>query len=266
MKKKLHTYDEWLKGDTSSNESLFLDDDMVKIREKQKELIQQAVERRLDEIDTDFEKQVSVSIMPEKLVKGRIQYYESLFFGNKNDFWTKDASGRVIADQKRLRLREMFEMRVNSEMVPDIIEYPDMKKVLSKYPDLEDAIEVEALFKHYEQIKATSYPGSVNDKKELLTTKQQILMLHYLSKYKFFNLEKLNPDISGQARIIRALLNRDEGNVARYLREVRSSKYGDKYFTQENLEAIKEVFQNGRLDGIVNEIEAKIASVKMKKI
>jgi hypothetical protein len=54
--------------------------------------------------------------------------------------------------------------------------------------------------------------------------------------------------------------------VARYLREVRSSKYGDKYFTQENLEAIKEVFQNGRLDGIVNEIEAKIASVKMKKI
>lgn len=267
MSNQKHKFETWLKGNIKAIKANFSTEDFAKIRLKQEELFQQAVNERFDELQEEFEKNSSASLVPDKFLSEALEYYETLFKGEKNHFVTTDELGRVIIDKERVKIREIFDLRVGAGK-PNIalIEYADINKSLKQHPNFKDVVETEALYKQFVYLKSLESQNPKSNLKDILTTKQQILLIHYLLRHGIIDLEKIHLDKSGEVRFIHALINRDKDNVYKYLREVGTEKWKWKYFTLTNLNKIRELFVDTQQDVIVQEIDDEIETIKKSKI
>jgi len=267
---QLLTYKDWLAGKIEANEIKFLPDEWKLIVRKQKSLFKEAVDNEVEELISNFEERNDSSLDPGLMLHNEIDWLKEILYGNKpirKNKQLRNGYSMPVIDQELTQIRYLFRLLADGSR-PDfgIIEFPDMDKSKKAHPELESVIVTQALHRYYLWLNDLSVQTVKKPDFEILTSKQQILVIYYLAKYKIIDLDKLHPDISGQSRVIHALLNREEGNVAKYLREVRTDKLMHKYFTIENLETIKKVFLVGKQEEIVNEIESELNKLKLKKI
>lgn len=97
--------------------------------------------------------------------------------------------------------------------------------------------------------------------KNKISTKQQLLLIYYLSKLNILNLNKLHQDKTKQARLLSSLIDRNYENVRKGLNEIFTEKHKAKYFTKKNLEYISPILENLDQPSIISEINEEIIKV-----
>jgi len=126
--------------------------------------------------------------------------------------------------------------------------YPQEEQINSFFPDLlgieELEKEVDSLIKDYKKINNLKIgENPENEKKNKLSHKQQILVLFYLG---FFDLPKIK-ELSNQkkAKIISAIINKDEKNTSDYIRYYNGKKTLNKFNckTPANISVVNQILK-----------------------
>ncbi len=87
-------------------------------------------------------------------------------------------------------------------------------------------------------------PNIKNERKSISSIKQQLLIMFFLNKFKFFRLSEVHDSMPKQAEFLQYLLNSSYDNTLKYLKLFGNSSFEDKYFNKKNLELVGKAFDN----------------------
>jgi hypothetical protein len=94
---------------------------------------------------------------------------------------------------------------------------------------------------------------------DVLTHRQQVLILHYLHKYQFFQLNKINPDVTKQATVLSYILNDRKAKITNtstynYFRNVLYGREKVAFYSDKNIKQAIELFKTLEMNKIVEGI------------
>ncbi|HOX77205.1 MAG TPA: hypothetical protein PLW31_04125 [Bacteroidales bacterium] len=262
----MNTYVEWQKGNIPAIRSNYSETDWNRIVEKQNELILTWIKSESAELINLFNDSYSNSINKDKLLKNTILGIEFIFNIEKKSFTIEEIQQmyKPFNDHERHKLEEAYKKRmVGYRIDPSVIKYSSRDRCYEEVPDLKYAILVDALVKLYDHLKRMLKEDegiSIDNQaiKDIITTKQQLLIIFFLDKYEIFNLKSIHEDMTKQSKILYALINRNEENTYKYFREMLSTKSSREYFTKDNLNAILPFFEAAGMSQIINDIKTRL--------
>jgi hypothetical protein len=249
---KKYTYEDWLKGKIEARKKDFSFFEWTKVRAKQKELYDEAVENKFIELKNGFFETYEAS--------SNMANYLDTFIEDINQLFNPSLKigEQLSSDEKELRQHCMY---IGKDVRPDysVIKYPNFS-FLDEYHHY---INAEAYNKLLIFLYSLKKQNPQNEGNEFIkcTTKQQLLIIHYLDKYGILCLKKIHQDGTKQAKLLSSLLNRNEANIYTCLIEIHKEKYKKTYFTRENLQLILPLFKKLGISQIQKDIELEINSL-----
>lgn len=147
----------------------------------------------------------------------------------------------IISEYKKESLKKSDELRLN-------IEFDALKELKH---DLEDML-----------IKKRG--DEVILRKDILTHKQQMLIIYYLQKSEIFKAIKISQDVTKQSRLIHALLNRNNDNTQTYMYELQKTDISKNLMNETNLNKILIYFEQAGLESAIELIKKDIKKLNSK--
>lgn len=239
---------DWLDGRCEAKQENFTESEWTRIKLKKESLYKNEVDKKFMKYSEVFNEKLSKSSAKEKLLNHQLTHLDILFDVDQ-DYFEVDLNfylnGIEIPDDFKNRSLEIARRRAEGDRsFLDEILYPDIKACLKQSDNLKLNIEHDALLLLKNEIELLLYKSKPKrDLKNILTHKQQILSLYYLKQTEVFSFNKIHQDQTKQAKLLHAIINRDESNTRVYINKVLRSDTINEIRTKNNLNVILPYFE-----------------------
>jgi len=251
---KKYTYSDWLRGidNVKAEKGNFNLEEWAKVESKRHEICEKINHTKYYELLKQYERELEESTSEEN-------YRAAWIVELKYAIEETSILGKPISPELEA-LKEEFAMLDQYNGLSIDMPYPE-------YPDTteaQNAAKAKAYTKLYKYLcdQQNVEDSEIDPKQKGLTTKQQILLIHYLQKIGAVSLNKIHQDETVQALVLGNLLSRDISNIRKYLNQISDKRYRSFYFTKDNLTAILPIIEGIGNQDIVDKISSEINLIK----
>ncbi len=253
-----YTYDDWLNrvDDIIANKHNFSISEWAKVQAKQKEILGKVIDEEYSILLQKYEEDLVT-------LDNEIHYRNSMIQELHLLIELCDTSQKPLMPE--LKELESFYMKIANNIV---VQY-EVSMPTPEFPDYRESRKVakaHAYHRFYKYLltRQDKAKGDNTKGKDGLTTKQQILLIHFLEKIQALKLNIIHQDQTIQAEVLKYLLDRDESNIYTGLNEITKAKHKSRYFTIPNLKAILPIFEKLERPEIVTEIKNEINTAELR--